>query len=164
MAGGDHDTGVGLIETGSKRERRHRHRLVINAHLNAIGSQHTGSLTGKGPALQACIIADGHSLSAALALYPVSHPLGSLAHHPNVHAVGACSQSAPETCCAELQRSSKALLDGLVISLDVTKLFPQITVNEIRLKPALVFVLIHKIHPSRKNHDSLKITAPLILQ
>ena len=89
VAGRHHDAGIGLIEAGGKRKGGYRHGLVVNAHVDAIGGQDTGSFFSKGPAFKTGIVADGHRLRAAFTFYPIGYALRGLTHNPDVHAIRA---------------------------------------------------------------------------
>ena len=146
MRSGDHDARIALIVTGGKAQGRDRHQSIINAHLDAVCGQNAGGSLGKDVALQAAVVADGHGLAAALGLDPVCQALGGLTHDVDVHAVGASAQHAAQAGGAELQCNGKAVLDLVVVSLDLGQLRLQICVLQIRCQPALILILIHIAH------------------
>jgi len=146
VGGGDHDACIALIVAGSKAQGRHRHQGIIDAHLDAIGCQNTGSCLGKNVALEAAVVADGDGLAAALGLDPVGQALGSLTHNVDVHAVGTRAQDAAQACGAKLQGHCKAILDLVVVALDLCQFGLQIRIVQLRCQPALIFIQIHVAH------------------
>ena len=146
VGSGDHDTGIALVVTGGKAQGRHRHQGIIDAHLDAVGGQNTGGGLGKDIALQAAVVADSHSLAAALSLDPVCQTLRGLTHNIDIHTVGASAQNAAQTSGAKLQSHSKAVLDLVIISLDLGQLRLQISVFQLCSHPALIFIQIHLAH------------------
>ena len=146
MRSGDHDARIALIVTGGKAQGRDRHQSIINAHLDAVCGQNAGGSLGKDVALQAAVVADGHGLIAALGLDPVCQTLGGLTHDVDVHAVGASAQHAAQAGGTELQCNGKAVLDLVVVPLDLGQLRLQICVLQIRCQPALILILIHIAH------------------
>ena len=146
VGGGDHDTGVAVVVTGSKAQRGHRHQGIIDAHLDAVGCQNASGGLGKDIALQAAVVADRHGLGTALGQHPVCQTLRCLTDNVDVHAVGAGTQHAAQTCGAKLQRHSKAILDLIVIAFDLCQLRLQVCIFQIRCQPALIFIQIHLVH------------------
>ena len=145
MGSRHHDARIALIVACRKAQGGNRHKLIINAHVDAVRRQHTRCVTRKVPALQSAVVADGDRLAAALCLYPVRNALGRLAHYPDIHAVRACAQRSAQTRRTKLQSHRKPILDSLIIALDIQKLFVQVKVYQIRFQPALVVILIHVI-------------------
>ena len=143
MGGGHHDTGVGLVVTSGKGQGGHGHEGVINAHLDAVGGQHTGSGSGENVGVDAAVIGDSHQLIAALGLDPVGKALGSLTDNVNVHPVGASAQHAPQTGGTEFQRHGEAFLDLLVLTGDAFQFLSQRGVLQIGGQPALIIVHVH---------------------
>ena len=142
----DHDTSIALVVTGSKAQCRHRHQSIVNAHLDTVCRQNACGGLGKDIALQAAVVADRHSLAAALSLDPVCQTLRGLTHNIDIHTVGASAQNAAQTSGAKLQSHSKAVLDLVVISLDLGQLRLQISVFQLCSHPALIFIQIHLAH------------------
>ena len=125
----DHDAGVAVVIARRKAQGRHRHELFVEAHVDAVRREDTGSFAREVPALEAAVVADRDRLRAALRLDPVSDALRCLANDPDVHAVRAGAQHAAQTGRAELQSDGEAVLDGLVITGDVIELLVQIEVQ-----------------------------------
>ena len=146
MGGSHHDTGVAVVVPGGKGKGRYRHGSIIDAYLDAVGSQHPCGSLGEDIALEAGIVADCYGLGASLSLYPVGKPLGSLCYHIDIHAVGAYAQHAAKACGTKLQRHSKAILDLIVIAFDLSQLRLQVCIFQICCHPALVFIQIHLVH------------------
>ena len=146
VGGGDHDTGVAVIVTGSKTQGRHRHQGIIDAHFDAVGCQNACGGLGKDIALQAAVVADRHGLGTALGQHPVCQTLRCLTDNVDVHAVGTGTQHAAQTCGSKLQRHSKAILDLIVIAFDLCQLRLQVCIFQIRCQPALIFIQIHLVH------------------
>ena len=142
----DHDTSIALVVTGSKAQCRHRHQSIVNAHLDTVCRQNACGGLGKDIALQAAVVADRHSLAAALSLDPVCQTLRGLTHNIDIHTVGASAQNAAQTSGAKLQSHSKAVLDLVIISLDLGQLRLQISVFQLCSHPALIFIQIHLAH------------------
>ena len=142
----DHDARVAIVVTGGKAQGRNRHQSIINAHLDAVGCQNTGSGLGKDITLEAAVIADGHRLGAALGLDPVCQALRGLTDHINIHPVGAGAQNAAQTGGAKFQCNRKAVFDLIVVSLNLCQLGLQVSVLKIRCQPALILFLIHVAH------------------
>ena len=142
----DHDTSIALVVTGSKAQCRHRHQSIVNAHLDTVCRQNACGGLGKDIALQAAVVADSHSLAAALSLDPVCQALRGLTHNIDIHTVGASAQNAAQTSGAKLQSHSKAVLDLVIISLDLGQLRLQISVFQLCSHPALIFIQIHLAH------------------
>ena len=80
-------------------------------------------------------------LAATLGLDPVCQALGGLTDNIDVHAVGTGTQHTAQTGGAKLQGHGKAVLDLLVIALDLAQLRFQIRVLQIRSQPALILIL-----------------------
>ena len=142
----DHDARVALVVTGGKAQGGDRHQRVVDAHLDAVRCQDPGSRLGKDVALEAAVVADGHGLIAALRLDPVCQTLRGLTHDVDVHTVGASAQHAAQAGGAKLQRNGEAVLDLVVISLDLGQFRLQICVFQICCQPALILILIHIAH------------------
>jgi hypothetical protein len=142
----DHDARVALVVTGGKAQGGDRHQRVVDAHLDAVRCQDPGSRLGKDVALEAAVVADGHSLIATLRLDPVCQTLRGLTHDVDVHTVGASAQHAAQAGGAKLQRNGEAVLDLVVISLDLGQFRLQICVFQICCQPALILILIHIAH------------------
>src|SRR5699024_7108667 len=143
---GDHDARVAVVVPGGKAQGRHRHQGVVNADLDAVGSQHAGGRLGKDVALDAAVVADGDGLGAALGLDPVGQALGGLTDDVDIHAVGAGAQHAAQAGGAELHCNSKAVLDLCIVPLDLCQLGLEIGVLQVGRHPALVFIQIHCEH------------------
>ena len=73
-------------------------------------------------------------------------PLRGLTHNIDIHTVGASAQNAAQTSGAKLQSHSKAVLDLVIISLDLGQLRLQISVFQLCSHPALIFIQIHLAH------------------
>ena len=142
----DHDTSIALVVTGSKAQCRHRHQSIVNAHLDTVCRQNACGGLGKDIALQAAVVADRHSLAAPLSLDPGCQTLRGLTHNIDIHTVGASAQNAAQTSGAKLQSHSKAVLDLVIISLDLGQLRLQISVFQLCSHPALIFIQIHLAH------------------
>ena len=142
----DHDAGVALVVTGGKAQGGHGHQGVIDADLDAVGGQNTGGGLCEDVALQAAVVADGDGLAAALRLDPVCQTLRCLTDNVNVHPVGAGAQNAAQTSGTKLQRHRKAVLDLLIIPLDLRQFGLQVSILKIRCQPALIFIQIHIAH------------------
>ena len=143
MGSGHHDACVAFIIPGREAEGRYGHQLVIDTDLDAIRCQNACRIPGEGPALQTAVIADGYGLGAALSLDPVCHTLGRLTDYPDVHTVGSGAEGPAKACGTELECDGETILDGVVISLNILKLFLQIKINQVCFEPAFVIFLIH---------------------
>ena len=148
MGSGDHDTGVAVVVTGGKAQRGNRHQSVVDADLDAVGSQNLGSSLGKHIALDAAVVADGNGLGAALSLDPVGQALSGLTDNIHIHAVGASAQHAAQTGGAELQGDGKTLLDLIIVAFDGFQLGLHVGIVQLSGEPALVIIDIHSTHLS----------------
>ena len=144
VAGRDHDARVAVIVTGGERKGRHRHQGTVDADFDTVGGQYLGGGAGEQIALDTAIVADGNSLGAALGFDPVSEALGGLAHHINVHAVGAGANDTAQTRGAELERHCETVLNGRVVALDAFQFGFEVGVVQISRQPAFIHILIHK--------------------
>ena len=88
----------------------------------------------------------GNQLVAARRLNPVGQALAGLTDDINVHPVGACAQNAAQTGGTELQSDSKALLDLLVLTLDLLQFSSQSRIFQFGSGPALVIIHVHVNH------------------
>ena len=147
VGGGDHDAGVGTIESGGEGQGGHRHQCVIDADLDAVGSQNAGGVFGKHIGVDAAVVGDGNQLVAPLGLHPVGKPLGGLTDHVDIHPVGARAQHAPQAGGAEFQRDGEAVLDLFVAACDFPELLCQSRVLQLSGGPALVIVHVHVDSP-----------------
>ena len=147
VGGSHHDTGVAVVVPGGKGKGRYRHGSIIDAYLDAVGSQHPCGSLGEDVALETGVVADCHGLGAALGLYPVGKALGSLGYHIDVHAVGTGSQHATEAGRTEFQGNREAVLDFLVVALNAPQLRAQVSISQVGCQPAFVFFVVHHITP-----------------
>src|SRR5699024_11212052 len=107
---GDHDARVAVVVPGGEAQGRHRHQGVVDADLDAVGSQDAGGRLGKDVALDAAVVADGDGLAAALGLDPVGQPLGCLTDDVDIHAVGAGAQHAAQAGVPNFSATAKRSL------------------------------------------------------
>ena len=147
MGSRDHNAGVGLVIAGGKGQGGNGHEGIINAHLDAIGSQHAGSGFREHIGIDTAVIGDGNQLIAALGLNPVGKALGSLTDHVDIHPVGARAQNAAQAGSAELQCHREPVLDLLILTFDAFQLFGQCRVLKVRFQPAFVIIHVHDKSP-----------------
>ena len=128
-------------------KRRNGHQGVIDSHVDAIGGQHACGFLGKDIAFQSAVIGNGNRLAAALREYPVGKALGCLAHYPDVHPVGACTECSAQTGGTELQGNRKTVFNLILIVPDFQQLRQKIGILQVMGQPAFVFFSDHHLSP-----------------
>ena len=144
---GDHDACVAFIESGSKAESRNRHQLVIYTDIDPVSCENARCVSGEVPSFKTAVVADRNCLCSALCLYPVRNTLRCLANDPDVHTVGARTESTAKTCGTELKSNRKAILYRIVVAFDVAQFFSEVVINKIGFEPTFVIILIHMKNP-----------------
>ena len=142
-----HDAGVALIISCREGKRWNGHQGVIDSYVDAIGGQHACGFLGKDIALQPAVIGNGNRLAAALCEYPVGKALGCLAHYPDVHPVGACTECSAQTGGTELQGNRKTVFNLILIVPDFQQLRQKIGILQVMGQPAFVFFSDHHLSP-----------------
>ena len=148
VAGGDDDAGAAVQLTNRKGKGRGRHQFLKQVRLDAVGRKDPRGDVGKQIALDAAVIGDGHRRILKFLLDIVGHALGGKRDGINIHPVGAHAQNAAQSGGAELQHLDKALLDLVVVALDVHHLCNQIRIFQMLGLPNVVCVkIVHPNHP-----------------
>ena len=112
--------------------------------------QHQGGFPGEGVAHMAGIIRDGHAPFPGVreGIQIIRKPLGSPAHHMDVHAIGACAQHASEPGGAERKLRIKAFLLLTGVIRDGQEFCAKGGVQPLRIQPSLIgFLIIHGSTP-----------------
>ena len=143
VAGRDHDAGVAVIVAGGKGKRGHRHEMLVDADMNAIGCQNFRRSFGEHIALDTAVVADGHRLAAALGLDPVGKALGRLTNHIDVHAVGAGADDTAQARRTELEGNGKTILDCRVVFPDAFQFRFEVGIIQVGCQPSLIHFFIH---------------------
>ena len=163
MRGGNHNTGVGLIIPGGKGQGRHGHQGIVNANLDSVCCQNLCGIPGEHIGVDSGVVGNGHQLVSALSLHPVGQTLGSLTDDIDVHAVGACTQHAPQTGGAKFQSHRKPFFDFLVLTFNGFQLGNQRRVFQLGIQPALIIFCVHGNHLSFQNMWGLHISTKVII-
>ena len=145
-----HDARIAVIIPCRKRKGGNRHQGIVDSYFDSVGSQHACRLFGKDIAFQPAVVGDGHRLAAALGQNPVGKPLGRLAHHPDIHAVCACTERSAQSGRSELQGNRKAVFDLILVVLDFQQLRQKIGILQVMGQPAFVFFSDHRCSPFLK--------------
>ena len=163
MGGGNHNAGIGLIIPGGKRQSGDGHQGIINANLNSVCCQNLRGIPGEHIGIDPGVVGDGHQLVSALGLHPVGQTLSSLTDDIDVHAVGACTQHAPQTSGAEFQSHRKPFFDFLVLTFNGLQLGNQRRVFQFGIQPAFIIFCVHGNHLSFQNMWGLHISTKVII-